>query len=127
MVDKNINMEDILIEKESIREKLNRFEPEVQEIFMNRYGTELENMPMDFGGGIGMEQSMDYLDGLRNSEHQKMILMRVGIVTGTPMTLEEITEYFGITKERARQIEVRFFRHHIRPKRRKKLIDYLED
>ena len=125
MVDKNINMEDILIEKESIREKLNRFEPEIQEILLNRYGT--ENMPKDFVGGIEMEQALDYLHGLRNTQHQKLILMRVGIVTGTPMTLEEITEYFGITKERARQIESRFFRHHIRAKRRKRLIEYLEE
>ena len=60
-------------------------------------------------------------------QYKKIILLRYGIVTGTPMTLEQVANELGITRERARQIDSTF-RGRLRPHYRKKtLIDYLDE
>lgn len=57
-----------------------------------------------------------------------MILMRFGIETGSPMTLEEVAERFGVTRERVRQVESKFLRLGHRPlRRRKSLADFLDE
>ena len=45
----------------------------------------------------------DYLD----PRELKVIKMRYGFETGTPMTLEAVGDYFGVTRERVRQVEMK--------------------
>ena len=40
----------------------------------------------------------------------EILLMRYGFTTGTPMTLEEIGQHYGLTRERIRQAEERALR-----------------
>lgn len=40
----------------------------------------------------------------------EILLMRYGFTTGTPMTLEEIGQHYGVTRERIRQMEERALR-----------------
>lgn len=41
---------------------------------------------------------------------RKLILLRFGLMGGDPMTLEEVGKYFGVTRERIRQIESKTMR-----------------
>lgn len=42
---------------------------------------------------------------------QLVIRMRFGLDDETPKTLEEVGKHFGVTRERARQVEARALRH----------------
>ncbi len=42
-----------------------------------------------------------------NPREQKIIRMRFGLDDGTPRTLEEVGQEFGVTRERIRQIEAK--------------------
>jgi RNA polymerase primary sigma factor len=55
----------------------------------------------------------------------QVIELRYGLVDGTPHTLEEVGERFGVTRERIRQIETKAIRRLRHPARSKKLRDYL--
>ena len=49
--------------------------------------------------GDGTEKVLEQLLKLGNTTSQKIILMRFGIMTGTPMTLEEVAKELGIMNE----------------------------
>ena len=51
--------------------------------------------------------------------------MRFGLADGTSHTLEEVGQYFGVTRERIRQIEAKALRKLRHPIRSRKLRDYL--
>ena len=128
MLETNEILEDAMIAKVDLEELIKEFDPDIQEIFYNSYGKNLEAIPtellcpQDRGEGI-----LNHLLKLRNARAQKVILMRFGVITGTPMTLEEVANELGITKERVRQIESMFFRRAHHRASRKKIIDYLND
>lgn len=63
------------------------------------------------------ERFFESLNMMDNAEQQKLILMRLGFVSGEPMMLQEVAEELGITRERVRQIENKFMRRFRRPKR----------
>lgn len=56
------------------------------------------------------ENLMDYLNEFLKPRELEIIKMRYGFETDTPMTLEEIGQYFGMTRERVRQIEKKVLR-----------------
>jgi RNA polymerase primary sigma factor len=70
------------------------------------------------------EQIDDALKGLSPRELE-VLEMRYGLMDGTPHTLEEVGEYFGVTRERVRQIETKAIRRLRHPTRSSKLRDYL--
>ena len=70
----------------------------------------------------------DLLHACRNEREQQLFSYRFGLEDGVPKTLQEAADQFGISIERARQIQSMAMRRiwgHIR--RRKVLSDYLED
>lgn len=71
------------------------------------------------------EQVQEVLDSMTDRERQVMRL-RFGIEDGRSRTLEEVGKEFGVTKERARQIEAKALKKLRFPRRTKKLKDYLE-
>jgi len=128
MSDETDFWEEEILTKLSIREYINKFDPEIQAIFHNSYGKNLEAFPKELlSPGSRTEYILEQLLKLGTIRSQKLILMRMGIVTGTPMTLEEVANELEITRERVRQIESMFFRRCRPHIRRKKLIDYLND
>ena len=128
MSEMNRNFEDSIITKTRIEEMVREFDPEIQKIFYDSYGTNLEAIPSElFSSGFRTEDALANLQRLDRVYQQKMILMRYGIVTGTPMTLEEVANEFGVTRERVRQVECRFFMRLRQIIRRKKLADFLDD
>lgn len=56
----------------------------------------------------------------------RVLKMRFGLSSQRPMTLEEVGQKFGVTRERIRQIEAKALRKLKHPSRRKKLQDYLD-
>lgn len=55
------------------------------------------------------------LDELKEVRDRKVVMMRYGIPEGDPMTLEQVGNVIGLTKERVRQLEARAFLR-LRPK-----------
>lgn len=70
----------------------------------------------------------DLLFVCRNERERQLIGFRFGLEDGTPKTIQETADKFGISRERARQIEsmaMRRIRAHIR--RSKLFSDFLND
>jgi RNA polymerase primary sigma factor len=55
----------------------------------------------------------------------RILRLRFGLDDGTPYTLEEVGQKFGLTRERIRQIEGRALRRLRHPRRARQLKDYL--
>jgi RNA polymerase primary sigma factor len=72
------------------------------------------------------EQVHSILDSL--SEREREVLeMRFGLSDGQSHTLEEVGQFFGVTRERIRQIEAKALRKLRHPYRSRKLRDYLAE
>jgi RNA polymerase primary sigma factor len=70
------------------------------------------------------EQMKDILDSLSPRERH-VLKLRFGLDDGQSLTLEEVGQKFGLTRERVRQIEARALRKLRHPLRSRKLKDYL--
>ena len=71
------------------------------------------------------EQLEDVLETLTERE-KKVLRLRFGLNDGRARTLEEVGQFFGVTRERIRQIEAKALRKLRHPTRSKKLRDFLE-
>jgi RNA polymerase primary sigma factor len=70
------------------------------------------------------EQIQIALDGLLDRERQ-VLELRFGLTDGKDHTLEEVSRYFNVTRERIRQIEAKALRKLRHPARSRPLKDYL--
>ena len=70
------------------------------------------------------EQIQHALDELQERERQ-VLELRFGLVDGRDHTLEEVSRYFDVTRERIRQIESKALRKLRHPTRSRPLKDYL--
>ncbi len=71
------------------------------------------------------EQLEEVLETLTPRE-EKVLRLRFGLDDGRARTLEEVGQFFGVTRERIRQIEAKALRKLRHPSRSKKLKDFLE-
>jgi RNA polymerase primary sigma factor len=60
-----------------------------------------------------------------NEREREVLEMRFGLLDGEDHTLEEVGKYFGVTRERIRQIEAKALRKLRHPTRSRSLRDYL--
>ena len=72
------------------------------------------------------EEIGDVLLTLTEREEQ-VLRLRVGLDDGSPKTLEEVGQMFGVTRERIRQIEAKALRKLRHPSRSRKLKDFLNE
>ena len=72
------------------------------------------------------EEIGDVLLTLTEREEQ-VLRLRFGLDDGSPKTLEEVGQMFGVTRERIRQIEVKALRKLRHPSRSRKLKDFLNE
>ena len=70
------------------------------------------------------EEIDQMLQGL-NPREREVIVLRFGLETGHPMTLEEVGKRFKVTRERIRQIETAALRKLRYPSRSRKIRDFL--
>ena len=70
------------------------------------------------------EEIDEMLKGL-NPREREVIILRFGLETGHPLTLEEVGKRFCVTRERIRQIETAALRKLRNPSRSKKIRDFL--
>ena len=70
------------------------------------------------------EQVQHALEALSDRERQ-VLELRFGLVDGKDHTLEEVSRYFNVTRERIRQIEAKALRKLRHPTRSRQLRDYL--
>ena len=71
------------------------------------------------------EQLEEVLDTLTDRE-ENVLRLRFGLEDGRTLTLEEVGQVFGVTRERIRQIEAKALRKLRHPSRSKRLKDFLE-
>lgn len=71
------------------------------------------------------DQVREILSSLSYRE-QKVLSLRFGLEDRHPRTLEEVGKFFGVTRERIRQIEAKALRKLKHPSRSRKLKDFLE-
>lgn len=72
------------------------------------------------------EQIITVLNTISDRE-AGVLAMRFGLVSDYPMTLAEIGEYYGVTRERIRQIESKAMSKLRHPSRSESLKDYLDN
>ncbi len=70
------------------------------------------------------EEIDQMLQGL-NPREREVIILRFGLESGRPMTLEEVGKRFKVTRERIRQIETAALRKLRNPSRSRKIRDFL--
>jgi len=70
------------------------------------------------------EQVQSALTALSDRERQ-VLELRFGLLDGKDHTLEEVSRYFEVTRERIRQIEAKALRKLRHPTRSRHLRDYL--
>ena len=128
MCETNTDYENENNEKVTPEDYIKQFNPEIQNIFYNTYGRDLESMPQNLPQtNLSLDRFLDRLLKLNNVNNQRILLMRFGYATGSAMTLQEVAEALSIPRERVRQVESMFLRRFVTHTRRKKIIDYYKD
>jgi RNA polymerase primary sigma factor len=72
------------------------------------------------------EQLGKVLQDNLSPRERRVLELRFGLIDGRTRTLEEVGQYFGVTRERIRQIEAKALRKLRSPKRSKPLKEFLE-
>ena len=80
-----------------------------------------DNAAIDLSLQTEINRQLEMLSG----RERKVLEMRFGLNHRNPQTLEQVGNYFGVTRERIRQIEVKALQKLRRPKHSKYLKDYI--
>ena len=87
---------------------------------------ETQASPYDATSKRLLKENIDEVLAALSDREAKVLAMRFGLNGARPMTLEEVGQKFGVTRERIRQIEAKALRKLKHPSKRKKLQDFLE-
>ena len=82
--------------------------------------------PADAASFILLREQLDEVLETLTHREKKVLELRFGLEDGRSRTLEEVGRFFGVTRERIRQIEAKALRKLRHPSRSKKLKDFLE-
>ena len=85
-----------------------------------------EDSPLESATKSMMRDSVKTVLSTLEVKERQVIAMRFGITDGAPRTLDEVGHYFGVTRERVRQIEARAIRKLRHPTRSRKLRGFLD-
>lgn len=81
--------------------------------------------PMDIASREMLRDSMQNALGVLSDREREVLELRFGLVDGRSHTLEEVGQYFQVTRERIRQIEAKALRKLRHPTRSRYLRDFL--
>jgi len=73
-----------------------------------------------------LKEQINQALGVLSDREREVLQMRFGLLDGQDHTLEEVGRFFGVTRERIRQIESKALRKLRHPTRSRQLRDYLE-
>ncbi len=82
--------------------------------------------PVDAASKQLLKEQLRSALGVLSDREREVLEMRFGLNDGQDNTLEEVGKYFGVTRERIRQIEAKALRKLRHPTRSRQLRDYLE-
>ena len=130
-----------------IAEKLGESEHRVQELMMmtaepksidapvgeeedSRFGDFIPDnsalSPEEAASRSMMKEQLRAVLSTLTAREQQVLVLRFGLEDGNTRTLEEVGEYFHVTRERVRQIEAKAIRKLVQPGRSKILAGYLD-
>lgn len=81
--------------------------------------------PMDAAAREMLRESVKNALAVLSDREREVLELRFGLVDGKDHTLEEVGQYFNVTRERIRQIEAKALRKLRHPTRSRNLRDYL--
>ena len=81
--------------------------------------------PMDVAAREILRESIQNAMGVLSERERGVLELRFGLVDGRAHTLEEVGQYFNVTRERIRQIEAKALRKLRHPTRSRHLRDFL--
>ncbi len=81
--------------------------------------------PMDAAARDMLREQVQRALSVLTERERQVLELRFGLVDGTDHTLEEVSRYFDVTRERIRQIEAKALRKLRHPTRSRPLRDYL--
>lgn len=82
--------------------------------------------PVDAASRQLLKEQIGQALGVLSDREREVLQMRFGLTDGQDHTLEEVGRFFGVTRERIRQIEAKALRKLRHPTRSRQLRDYLE-
>ena len=82
--------------------------------------------PVDAASKQLLKEQLRSALGVLSDREREVLEMRFGLRDGQDNTLEEVGKFFGVTRERIRQIEAKALRKLRHPTRSRQLRDYLE-
>lgn len=82
--------------------------------------------PVDAASKQLLKEQLRFALGVLSDREREVLEMRFGLRDGQDHTLEEVGKFFGVTRERIRQIEAKALRKLRHPTRSRQLRDYLE-
>ena len=81
--------------------------------------------PVDAAGRQMLKEQIRSALGVLSERERQVLEMRFGLLDGHDNTLEEVGQYFNVTRERIRQIEAKALRKLRHPTRSRELREYL--
>jgi RNA polymerase primary sigma factor len=81
--------------------------------------------PMDAAAREMLREQVKNALAVLSEREREVLELRFGLIDGTDHTLEEVGQYFKVTRERVRQIEAKALRKLRHPTRSRQLRDYL--
>ncbi len=81
--------------------------------------------PMDAAAREMLREQVQYALAALSERERQVLELRFGLIDGKDHTLEEVSRYFNVTRERIRQIEAKALRKLRHPTRSRHLKDYL--
>ena len=83
--------------------------------------------PMDAAAREMLREQVHHVLTALNERERQVLELRFGLIDGKDHTLEEVSRYFNVTRERIRQIEAKALRKLRNPTKTKQLKDFLSD
>jgi RNA polymerase primary sigma factor len=83
--------------------------------------------PMDAAAKEMLKEQVHFVLTALSERERQVLELRFGLIDGKDHTLEEVSRYFNVTRERIRQIEAKALRKLRNPTKSKQLKDFLND